>query len=175
MLYYIQDIFWPHDSYFFMEWAASGPFLSLSIFDSLLIAAVLVTWEGGRAAFSSGLCLVVGWRDSGGASTTSSRLRDCHELRPGLRPPHPPNLLSAPTIRQTHFWTGGQCSNFINFEEILQPILSTFHRQILPYSMWRASIVISLVLDIDSEYILNMWKFKRDRSEGHLRYTNTNA
>ena len=175
MLYYIQDIFWPHDSYFFMEWAASGPFLSLCIFDPLLIAAGLVTWEGGRAAFSSGLCLVVGWRDSGGASTTSSRLRDCHELRPGLRPPHPPNLLSAPTIRQTHFWTGGQCSNLINFEEILQPILSTFHRQILPYSMWRASIVISLVLDIDSEYILNMWKFKRDRSEGHLRYTNTNA
>ena len=117
---------------------------------------------------------LLGWRDSGGASTTSSRLRDCHELRPGLRPPHPPNLLSAPTIRQTHFRTG-QWSNFINLEEILQPILSTFHRQILPYSMWRASIVISLVLDIDSEYILNMWKFKRDRSEGHLRYTNTNA
>ena len=32
---------------------------------------------------------LLGWRDSGGASTTSSRLRDCHELRPGLRPPHP--------------------------------------------------------------------------------------
>ena len=100
------------------------PFLSLCIFDPLLIAAGLVTWEGGRAAFSSGLCLVVGWRDSGGASTTSSRLRDCHELRPGLRPHPPPNLLSAPTIRQTHFWTG-QRSNFIKLEDILQSILST--------------------------------------------------
>ena len=36
------------------------PFLSLCIFDPLLIAAGLVTWEGGRAAFSSGLCLVGG-------------------------------------------------------------------------------------------------------------------
>ena len=31
-----------------------------AIFDPLLIAAGLVTWEGGRAAFSSGLCLVGG-------------------------------------------------------------------------------------------------------------------
>ena len=35
-------------------------FLSLCIFEPLLIAAGLVTWEGGRAAFSSGLCLVGG-------------------------------------------------------------------------------------------------------------------
>ena len=131
-------------------------FLSLSIFEPLLIAAGLVTWEGGRAAFSSGLCLV-------GASTTSSRLRDCHELRPGLRPPHPPNLLSAPTIRQTHFWTG-QGSNFIKLEEILQPIISTFHRQILPYSMWRASTVISLVFGCRQWVYFVWWLDKNDKN-----------
>lgn len=115
---------------------------------------------------------LLGWRDSGGASTTSSRLRDCHELRPGLRPPHPPNLLSAPTIRQTHFRTG-QWSNFINLEEILQPILSTFHRQILPYWMWRASIVISLVFGYRQWVYFDHVKSLRGIARKHIRDTQT--
>ena len=157
MLYHIQDFCWPHDSYFLWSEQHQGHFRS----------SAYCCWFGhlgGREGCFQQWPLL-GWRDSGGASTTSSRLRDCHELRPGLRPPHPPNLLSAPTIRQTHFWTGGQCSNFVNLEEILLPILSTFHRHILLYSMWRASIVISLVFGyrqwIYFDHVKSLWGIDR--------------
>ena len=145
MLYHMQDIFWQHDAYFLMEWAASGHFWA-SAFSNLCL--LLLVWSPGReggllSAVASAWLEGLWWSQHHQLPTerlpwAPARAKAAPPPKPPVSSDHPPNaFLNWWSMFQVHQLRRDPSAYSLNISSPNPPILNveSQHSDILGFWM----------------------------------------